>query len=355
MPRPKKKAYDMVGSIGTPTENLKSEVPESRQYTRLPRTISSSFTAQRGQEQENITLGDGKWFKTDYQIERVKTEYPILISSGPKTTTKMTTIDVPFISPKPSAKLEAYAIESKIQEAALSLCNDLRLPPELMDYLVMEVFAFEPENSLDFIGEAEPHFLEVVIPFVNEFGLLGYKFKEISHFKPSQRTVIPVSTTGKEFRDIKDWLGPCLKEMNREITPPRFLKRYRESVYDIFKEAMEFATWTRHMINLHPPDTFPFADIESVIARSTPKIKWENEHLLVSYKSSNLIDSCYLWIFDQLANGGANKSFIKTCQNIFCERVFITSNKKQVYCCPEHGSSHRMRESRNRRSEKDDD
>ena len=281
---------------------------------------------------------------SEYVIEYAFQGFNTLNDPGLKTLR----MKAPFVAPAPEAKMVSYDLASEVPRIAMSLLNKIQLTPERMERLLKFSALYGHEDPRTFWREGEEDFIGVVLPHVQENGLLWLKLAEISHlgWKPGKKTLVPVKRNGEKFKSIEHWLGPYMRKEYANVAGGAsnvpLSRLYRESAFDSYLEAVRFSHWARGIIrelDKKTPSAYEFPWIEEVLARSTPRLRWVNSRLQVYFQPDNVLDACYLWVLDRIIYGRG----FRLCRNMFCEDVFELKNPKALYCREEHGNSYRAK------------
>jgi hypothetical protein len=308
-----------------------------------------AYTRDEKQSQHCIVIGEDQlWVRfSSYTKELVEEEIVTnLFPDNPEKPVETAIIRYLAIRPERGARAEVFRFSNDLlDEAALFLANRFRFGEEKGEELYRALCA-DPPHYPEVFSIVEQIAEPIVDEYFRLFGPLGIRFDDIWSLVrlDSDNNIHVIGWQGEDLGTLEEYFGDylsrpvSLKILSDNNLVPLF-RAYREPLYDVYREALEFASWVRDFSSAKSANSGAVMEANRVLRRCVPRLEFEGPELQLDHSFSAPPTSVRLRaIYRRLGGKGFH-----VCRSEFCESLFPPTKPRQQYCTPDCSTYRRVR------------
>lgn len=337
---------------------MPKEFPEGRRIS-LPPLLPyrKPYTRDEKQSQHCIVIGDDQlWVRfSSYTKELVEEEIVTnLFPENPDDPVETEVIKYLAIRPERGARAEVFRFSNDLlDEAALFLANRFRFGEEKGEELY-QALCVDPPHYPEIFSIVEQIAEPIVDEYFRLFGPLGTRFDDIWSLVQldSDNNIHVIGWQGEDLGTLEEYFGNylsrpvSLKILSENNLVPLF-RAYREPIYEVYRKALEFASWVRDFSSAKSANSGAVMEANRVLRRCVPRLEFEGPEIRIAHGFSAPHISVLLRAIDRRLRG---RDF-QVCRSEYCESLFPPIKPRQQYCTPNCSTYRRVRRFQERKKD----
>jgi len=324
--------------------------PEGRRIS-LPPLLPgrTAYTSDEKQSLPSIVIGEDKlWVRfSSYTLEPVEEEVITnLFPENPDVPVETEVIRYLAIRPERGARAEVFRFSNELlDEAALFLANRFRFGEEEGEELYRALCA-DPPHYPEVFSAVEKLAGPIVGEYFRLFGPLGIRFEDIWSLVQldSDSNIHVIGWQGEDLGTLEDCFGNYLSRpvslkilSDNNLVP--LLRAYREPLYEVYREALEFASWARDFSSAKSANSGAVMEANRLLRRCVPRLEFEGPELRIAHGFAAPPASVRLRTVERRLGGRG----FQVCRSEYCESLFPPTKPRQQYCTPDCSTYRRVR------------
>lgn len=316
-----------------------------------------AYTSNKEKGLHSIVLGEDQlWVRfSSYTLEPVEEEVVTnLFPENPDNPVETEVIKYLAIRPERGARAEVFRFSNDLlDEAALFLANRFRFGEEKGEELY-RALCVDPPHYPEVFSIVEQIAEPIVDEYFRLFGPLGIRFDDIwSLVQPDNDSNIHViGWQGEDLGTLEEYFGNylsrpvSLKILSDNNLVPLF-RAYREPIYEVYREALEFASWVRDFSSAKSANSGAMMEANRVLRRCVPRLEFEGPEMRIAHGFAAPPTSVRLRTVDRRLGGRG----FQVCRSEYCESLFLPTKPRQQYCTPDCSTYRRVRKFQERKKD----